>query len=191
MSVAGLLLAAGAGRRFGMPKALVRHGGELFVEHAADALHDGGCAPVVVVLGALAADVRSTADLSGSSVVDNPDWEAGMGSSLRAGLVALAGSAASAVLVLPVDTPGITATAVARFVAIASSGTPEDVLARATYGGQPGHPVLIGRSRWDEVAALADGDEGARPYLARHDAVLVPCEDVAGGEDVDRQEDLP
>jgi CTP:molybdopterin cytidylyltransferase MocA len=185
VTVAGLLLAAGAGRRYGMPKALVRHRGQLFVEHAADVLHDGGCSPVVVVLGALADDVRSTAALSGSSLVDNPDWASGMGSSLRVGLSALGGDV-SAVVVLPVDTPGVTATAVRRFVAMASPSA----LARATYDGVPGHPVLIGRERWAAVAELADGDAGARPYLARHDVTTVPCEDIASGADVDRPEDL-
>jgi CTP:molybdopterin cytidylyltransferase MocA len=186
VTVAGLLLAAGAGRRYGMPKALVRHRGRLFVEHAADVLHDGGCVPVVVVLGALADDVRSTAALSGSSLVDNPDWASGMGSSLRVGLAGLAGGDATSVVVLPVDTPGVTAEAVARFVAMASPS----VLARATYDGVPGHPVLIGRERWAAVAESADGDAGARPYLALHDVTIVPCEDVASGADVDRPEDL-
>lgn len=186
MGVAGLVLAAGAGRRFGMPKALVRHNGKLFVEHAAGVLHDGGCAPVVVVLGALAEAVRTTAVLTGSSIVDNPDWPTGMGSALRAGLAALAGTDRTAVLVLPVDTPGVTAAAVTRFVALAAP----DVLARATYDGAPGHPVLIGRDRWAEVAELAEGDAGARPYLARHQVTTVPCEDVADGHDVDRPEDL-
>jgi CTP:molybdopterin cytidylyltransferase MocA len=186
MTVAGLLLAAGGGRRYGMPKALVRHRGRLFVELAADALHDGGCAPVVVVLGALAEDVRATASLSGASLVDNPDWASGMGSSLRLGLSALADDV-TAVVVLPVDTPGVTAEAVRRFVDVAAP----DVLARATYDGVPGHPVLIGREHWAGAAVLADGDEGARPYLARHDVTRVPCEDVADGADVDRPADLP
>jgi CTP:molybdopterin cytidylyltransferase MocA len=187
VSVAGLLLAAGAGRRFGMPKALVRHGGRLFVEHAAEALHDGGCAPVVVVLGALAEDVRSTAMLSGSSLVDNPDWATGMGSSLRVGLSALNGVDAPAVVVLPVDTPGVTAAAVKRLAALASPSA----LARATYDGVPGHPVLIGRDHWAKVAELATGDEGAKPFLAQHEVTAVPCEDIAGGADVDKPEDLP
>lgn len=185
--VAGVLLAAGAGRRFGMPKALVRYRGTLLVEHAAGVLHAGGCAPVVVVLGASADSVRASASLPGSSLVDNPEWTTGMGSSLRVGLAALGPSDAAAALVLPVDTPGVTEAAVRRFVAL---GGP-DALARATYGGRPGHPVLIGRSRWPEVAAHAVGDAGARGYLATHPPLEVPCEDIAAGEDVDRPEDLP
>lgn len=185
--MAGVLLAAGAGTRFGMPKALVRHRGKLFVEHAAEVLHEGGCAPVVVVLGASAEAVRATAALPGSSLVDNPEWITGMGSSLRAGLAALAPSGATAALVLPVDTPGVTAAAVRRFVSLAAA----DALARATYSGTPGHPVLIGRTRWAAVAASAVGDAGARGYLARHPPLDVPCEDVAAGADVDRPSDLP
>jgi nicotine blue oxidoreductase len=187
VTVAGVLLAAGAGRRFGLPKALVRHRGRLFVEQAAQVLHDGGCDPVVVVLGASAAEVRAAASLPGSSLVDNPEWTSGMGSSLRVGLAALASATAEAAVILPVDTPGVTAAAVRRFVALASP----DALARATYDGRPGHPVLIGRSRWADVAAMATGDAGAREYLAAHPPLAVPCEDIAAGEDVDRPSDLP
>lgn len=168
-----------------MPKALVRHRGRLFVEHAAGVLHDGGCAPVVVVLGARAGDVRAEAALPGASLVDNPNWATGMGSSLRVGLSALGECAA--VVVLPVDTPGVTTAAVRRLAGLASP----EALARATYDGTPGHPVLIGREHWGGVAALATGDEGARPYLARHHVDTVPCEDVAVGIDVDRPEELP
>ncbi len=187
MGVAGVLLAAGAGRRFGMPKALVRHRGSLLVEHANHVLHAAGCTPVIVVLGASADEVRATAQLPGSSIVDNPDWTSGMGSSLRTGLAALADTDAPAALVLPVDTPGVTPAAIRRLAALAAP----DALARATYHGQPGHPVLIGRTHWTAVAATATGDAGARHYLASHHPTPVPCEDIATGEDVDRPEDLP
>jgi len=180
--VAGLLLAAGAGRRFGMPKALVRHRGGLFVEHAAAVLHEAGCAPVVIVLGASAGEVRATATLPGSSLVDNPGWESGMGSSLRVGLDSLSISDAIAVVVLPVDTPGVTAAAVRRLAALAAPD--------ASYDGAPGHPVLIGRTHWPGVRELATGDQGARAYLRRHGGTDVPCADVGTGTDVDRPEDL-
>src|SRR5205807_6064036 len=97
-SVAGLVLAAGAGRRLGgRPKALLPYRGGLLVEHAARVLRDGGCGPVHVVLGASAAAVRQQAgDLEGYRLVDNPEWAQGMGSSLRTGLRSLAGSGATA-----------------------------------------------------------------------------------------------
>ncbi|MFI5754946.1 NTP transferase domain-containing protein [Streptomyces sp. NPDC051569] len=188
--VAGLLLAAGGGRRLGgRPKALLTHRGRPLVEHAARALREGGCAPVHVVLGAAAEEVRDRADLPGSVLVDNPDWQAGMGSSLRAGLASLAGTGARAALVLLVDQPGIGAEAVARVVAAYRS---PDSLASASYDGGRGHPVLFGARRWAEIAADARGDRGARAYLrARESAiVLVECGDVARPYDIDTEEDL-
>lgn len=187
-AVAGLVLAAGAGRRFGMPKALVPHRGRLFVEHAAGVLRSAGCRPVLAVLGASADQVRAEADLAGVLTVSNPDWPSGMGSSLRAGLGALIEAPEPvAVIVLPVDTPGVTVEAVTRLTALASP----DVLGRATYDGVPGHPALIGRDHWPAVLASATGDEGARSYFRAHPPVDVPCADVADGRDVDRPEDLP
>jgi CTP:molybdopterin cytidylyltransferase MocA len=182
-----MLLAAGAGKRFGMPKALIRHRGRLFVEAGVGVLRQASCRPVVVVLGASSVEVRTTASLPHVDLVDNPDWASGMGSSLKAGLHALTTSDAVAVAILPVDTPGVTAAAVRRVAALASP----TVLARATFRGWPGHPVLIGRVHWAGVAELAAGDTGARRYLADHPATGVPCEDIATGEDVDRPEDLP
>jgi nicotine blue oxidoreductase len=181
-TVGGLLLAAGAGRRYGMPKALVRHGGSLLVERAFSTLRGGGCDPVVLVLGAAADEVRARADLSGAAVVVNPDWSGGMGSSLRVGLGELAGTPATAAVVLLVDTPGITSAAVARLVELAAP----DALAVATYQDQRGHPVLLGRSHWTGAAALAVGDMGAREYLRRHTVQEVPCDDIAEGTDLDR-----
>lgn len=216
MTAAGLLLAAGAGRRYGMPKALVTDAGRLLVERALATLVEGGCDPVVVVLGAAADEVLARAELSGAIVVVNPEWAGGMGSSLRAGLAALplpgpsrtadrpgdsgiagrpgcAGPAdlpgravparVDAACVLLVDTPGVTAGAVRRVAGLAAPGA----LAMATYHGEPGHPVLLGRDHWGAVAELAVGDVGARRYLARHPELVtrVPCEDIAVGDDLD------
>ncbi|MFE5867694.1 NTP transferase domain-containing protein [Streptomyces roseifaciens] len=188
--VAGLLLAAGGGRRLGgRPKALLGLHGRPLVEHAARALQEGGCAPVYVVLGAAAAEVRVHAGLAHCTLVDNPDWPDGMGSSLRAGLAAVAASDAGAVLVTLVDQPRVGAAAVSRVLAAHRSGAQ---LAAAAYGGERGHPVLFARPHWQGVARAATGDRGARAYLREHAAAvtLVECGDVAGPEDVDTPEDL-
>lgn len=184
--VAGLVLAAGAGRRFGSPKALaVLPDGTAFVRRAATALREGGCDPVVVVLGAQADLARELVDAA--EVVVNDGWAAGMGSSLGVGLAALPPTA-DAAMVLLVDTPGIGAEAVARLASYAAPGA----VAVATYDGRRGHPVLLGCDHWSEVSRLAVGDTGARPFLLAHRdlVVQVPCEDIASPEDIDRPGDL-
>ncbi|MEU0831335.1 nucleotidyltransferase family protein [Streptomyces sp. NPDC005969] len=188
--IAGLLLAAGGGRRLGgRPKALLEHRGRPLVEHAIRMLQEGGCGPVHVVLGAAADEVRARADLSGCAVTVNPQWPEGMGSSLRAGLGALSGTEADAALVLLVDQPGIGAQAVAR---VRSAYRSRMTLAAASYDGERGHPVLFGADRWADIAAGAVGDQGARAYLRAHrDAItLVECSDVAEAYDIDTAEDL-
>ncbi|MFE1914969.1 nucleotidyltransferase family protein [Streptomyces anandii] len=188
--VAGLVLAAGGGRRLGgRPKALLTHRGRPLVEHAVAVLRAAGCARVHVVIGARAADVRRLARLEGCVLVDNPRWEEGMGSSLRAGLDSLAGTGARAVLVSLVDQPGIGAEATAR---VRAAFRDETSLVSAAYEGVRGHPVLFGAAHWAGVAASATGDRGARAYLrARQEAVtLIECGDVARAYDIDTEADL-
>lgn len=171
---AGLVLAAGEGRRFGGPKAPYAVDGERLVDRAVRVLRAGGCDPVLVVLGAWVGDVPD------AEVVVNDAWPEGMGSSLRAGLAALEPRGeVDQVVVTLVDLPGLTADAVARLVS-AGSG-----LAAAAYTGQRGHPVLLGRAHWSGVVAAATGDQGARGYLAGRDVTLVEVGDVAEGTDLD------
>jgi CTP:molybdopterin cytidylyltransferase MocA len=188
--VAGLVLAAGGGRRYGMPKALVEYEGSLLVERAVRTAR-AVCDPVLVVLGARAVDVWRTADLDGATVLANRDWESGMASSLRTGLDGLrgwpvaagrrGGGAIDAALVTLVDMPGMTPEALAAVVAHAAP----DALAVATYDGVRGHPVLLGRDHWAGVAETATGDEGARRYLARHEVTEVDCTGLADPIDLD------
>jgi CTP:molybdopterin cytidylyltransferase MocA/SAM-dependent methyltransferase len=186
--VAGLLLAAGGGSRYGMPKALVPTGDGLMAARALRTLREGGLAPIVAVIGAAADEVRASVAWGDAVVVDNPQWRSGMGSSLRAGLAAMAAIAdVDAIVVLLVDTPGITPAAVQRLVRAARAGTPHDALLAAAYHGRQGHPVLIGRAHWAGVARSAVGDTGAKPYLRAHatDLHLIACEDIADGTDID------
>jgi len=179
---AGLLLAAGAGRRMGGPKALVELGGEALVLRALRVLAEGGCDPLTVVLGAAAERVAPLVE-GRARIVLAPDWAEGMGASLRAGL----SGDAQAVVVHLVDLPGVTASAVARLLEHAGP----EALARAAYGGVPGHPVLLGRAHWAAVREAAHGDAGARSYLRDNPTVrLVECGDVASPEDVDTPEQL-
>jgi CTP:molybdopterin cytidylyltransferase MocA len=188
MDVAGLVLAAGAGRRYGKPKALVSYQGRLLVQRAADTLGEAGCAQTLVVLGASAGQVRMQAPDLPESVV-NVDWASGMGSSLRAGLAALAGGPADAAVVLLVDMPGVGVTAVQRVIAQGGA----DALVMGGYGDRRGHPVVLGRNHWTGVAATAIGDKGARDYLRAHatEVRLVPVGDVADDREIDVPADWP
>lgn len=180
--VAAVVLAAGGGRRYGMPKALVEYDGSLLVERAV-ATARAVCDPVLVVLGARAVDVWREARLDDVVVLANRDWETGMASSLRAGLEGLRGWPApiDAALILLVDMPGMTPAAVARVAAHAGPGA----LAVATYDGVRGHPVLIGRDHWAGVVETATGDEGARRYLAAHEVTEIDCTGLADPIDLD------
>jgi CTP:molybdopterin cytidylyltransferase MocA len=181
-TVAAVVLAAGGGRRYGMPKALVEYEGSLLVERAVRTARKV-CDPVVVVLGAQAVDVWRAADLDGATVVANQDWETGMGSSLRTGLDGVRGwpRRVDAALVTLVDMPGMTAAALQQ---VAGHAAP-DALAVATYDGVRGHPVLLGRDHWAGVIQTLTGDEGARRYLAAHDVTEVDCTGLADPFDLD------
>ena len=187
MTVAGLLLAAGAGRRMGGPKALLRErDGTSFLDRGVRSLLDGGCHTVTVVLGSHAEEARQVL-VSRARVVVAEDWDEGMGASLRAGLAALQDSLDDAVVVTLVDLPDAGADVVRRILA---SGHGPDALVRAAYDGRPGHPVLLGRSHWAGVAASAQGDQGAREYFRTQPPTSCECGDLASGRDVDRPEDL-
>jgi len=187
VDVAGILLAAGSGRRLGLAKALVRDAeGTPWVLSRSRTLARGGCRPLLVVLGADYDESAALLDDEPVTVLRNRDWAEGMGSSLRLGLAAVPGTAEAANISV-VDTPGLTAGVVTRINEYASAGA----LVRATYDGVPGHPVLIGREHWPGVISLARGDRGARDYLRVHHPVEVECGDIGSGADVDIAEALP
>jgi CTP:molybdopterin cytidylyltransferase MocA len=196
--VAGLVLAAGAGSRYGRPKAVVVDAsGESWLVRAALALEAGGCDPILVVLGAGGAEAESLLRAAADRferpdrlrVVHAADWAAGLSASLAAGLDALGQAVntavpsdrVAAVALVPVDVPDLGAAVVRRVVAAATPGT----LRQAHFAGRPGHPVVIGREHWAPLRAGLVGDTGARPYLVAHDVTAVPCDDLGTGLDVD------
>ncbi len=172
----GIVLAAGAGTRFGGPKVLAAEGG--WLHDVVHALSDGGCASVIVVLGAAVVDVPPPA-----RAVVADDWADGMSASLRAGLAA-AGEGGEQVAVLHlVDIPDVGADVVRR-VLTAMRGAPCG-LARAYYRGVPGHPVALSREHWPGLRESLSGDRGARDYLRDRDVTAVECGDLASGSDID------
>jgi molybdenum cofactor cytidylyltransferase len=175
----GVLLAAGEGRRYGKPKVLV----DGWLDAAVGALRDGGCADVVLVLGA-ALPTRGVAAPPGVTAVVAPDWRDGLSASVRTGLAEADRLHADYAVLHVIDTPDVGAAVVARVLGRArASGSG---LARAYFGDRPGHPVVIARRHWPDVLEQLSGDHGAGAYLrGRQDVEIVDCGDLAGGDDVD------
>jgi nicotine blue oxidoreductase len=187
-----VLLAAGSGSRLGLgPKALLPFRGRTLVEVLAGVLLDGGCRDVVVVLGADAVRVAANADLAAYTVVQNPDWQTGMGGSFRLGMAAA--TTRDHVLIALVDQPGLTAEIVARLL---THHRPGRVTAAAYRGAdgilRRGHPLLLDATLRAQAAESATGDAGARLFLQQHPELvdLVDCGDQAGGEDLDTSDQL-
>lgn len=178
--VIGVLLAAGAGARFGggVPKPLAEVWGRALYEWPLAALRDGGVDEVVVVVGA------EPFAVAGAEVVVAEAWAEGIAASLRAGVARAAERGAEAVVVSLADQPLLDPRAVAKVLAARGDGA---TAVRATYDGVPNHPTVIESPLFGAVATLR-GDEGARPLL--RDARLVPCDGLGSPEDVDTPADL-
>jgi len=183
MTVCGIVLAAGAGTRYGQPKALARDAdGVPWVARVVDTLVAAGCAPVFVMLGAQRAEAAALVPAA-AMIVGVADWADGLSASVRAGLGAASTTTATGALVVPVDVPEVATSACRRVMARA--GSAPDALVQATYAGAVGHPVLIGRAFWRSLAEQVRGDRGAGPYLRAHGALAVECGDLWHGRDVD------
>lgn len=185
--IAGVVLAAGEGRRFGGGKQLAELAGRPLLEHALEASEQAGLEHRFVVLGANAERIEATLDLHGHEVVLCPDWNEGMAASLRAGVNAARSAGASAILITLGDQPRVSAAAMRRI--LGSRDAPSVKAVRASYAGKPGHPTLLEDSLFDTLLAL-EGDEGARGVFNPAFTKIVPCDDVADPTDVDVVGDL-
>jgi molybdenum cofactor cytidylyltransferase len=179
-AVAGLVLAAGAGTRFGESSKLLAelHGRPLLEWAVRAQCGVRAISRVVVVLGARADEVLARVDFGRAETVVCEDWETGQAASLRTGLTALNGAAK--VLVTLGDQPLITPAVVARFVG-------EPPLTRAVYDGRPGHPVVLGAEQISELMSLR-GDRGARDLL--RGGPVIEAGRLCSGRDVDTPDDL-
>lgn len=176
----GIILAAGSGSRIGSPKAGIEIDGVRLIDKAVALFLEANIEEVFVVLGAWKGFVP------GAKIIENPDWQSGMGSSLRIGLQEISkNSRYSEAIISLVDLPGMTAAAIA---AVANS--PHEIV-MGTFDGKPGHPVKFSRKHWKNIAESVTGDVGARNFLkGRDDVVTIPLDTLAKGKDVDTPEDL-
>jgi CTP:molybdopterin cytidylyltransferase MocA len=184
--IGGMVLAAG----FGGGKLLARLDGRPLIEYALAAM--AGARSVehtVVVLGYGADEIRAAVRLHGAEPVLCTEWQEGQAASLRAGLSALiaAGPEAApleAVVVTLGDQPRVDARAIETVVGARLAGDPAPAALRASYGGRPGHPVLLERELFGAVASLR-GDIGARDLLRGARVRDVPCDGLGCPDDVD------
>ena len=181
--VAGLVLAAGAGTRFGGAKQLAELDGRPMLEHSLRAMTAARLSRVVVVLGANAEEVVAAVDLHGAEPLVCPRWEKGQAASLACGLAELADW--EAVVVTLGDQPRMAPDAVRRVIGSRNGAA----AVRATYAGEPGHPVLLERELFEPLRNVS-GDLGARNLLLSVQVLEVPCDDLGGGEDVDTRAQL-
>ncbi|MEM6293649.1 MAG: nucleotidyltransferase family protein [Myxococcota bacterium] len=183
MSVAAVVLAAGASSRMGRPKALIEWRGRPFFMHCSARASDAGCAPVVVVWGATALPEGA------ASLVHNPTWWDGPLSSLQAGLRAVVPSGPSAVLVLTVDRPHVQADTLEQLLA-AHAAAPAHVV-QPEYERRRGHPIVLPASLLNDVLALPPTDT-LRSVVGRSDVVrtFVHVEDAAVRDNLDTPDDL-
>ena len=185
--IAAVVLAAGSGSRFVGAKQLAELDGIPLLEHALRAVEAVPAIDrIVVVLGARADEVRAGVDLGAAEPVVCDDWEEGQAASLRCGIAAVA-DADAAVLTLG-DMPRITPEVIARFAQLAAEHGAV-ARARAVYDGMPGHPVVLGREYFAQVAALR-GDVGARDVLKAIGAYAIECSHLCSAADVDTPEAL-
>jgi molybdenum cofactor cytidylyltransferase len=177
--IGGLVLAAGAATRFGSTKQLAEFDGRPLLEHAIRAMVASPVGRVVVVLGSGAEEVLAAVDMHGADAIVCGRWAEGQSASLACGLAELSGC--EAVVVTLGDQPLMSPDAIRRVIAARGRGA---AAVRATYHGEPGHPVLLERRLFERMRDVT-GDRGARNLLISMRTREVPCDDLGGGQDVD------
>jgi molybdenum cofactor cytidylyltransferase len=184
-----VILAAGGATRMGRPKQLLQLAGVSLLRRAAETALATSCRPIVVVLGANAE--QATAEISGLSVsaVVNPNWQNGIGTSIRAGVAALlAGQQRPAAVALMLcDQPLILPAAIDELVRQqATSGKP---ICAARYSGTLGTPAVFAAKLFDELLALGDS-EGGKAVIMRHAAETEAFDIPAAATDIDTEADF-
>ncbi|HEY0307609.1 MAG TPA: nucleotidyltransferase family protein [Acidobacteriaceae bacterium] len=190
MRTAAVLLAAGASTRLGQPKQLVTIDGESLLSRSIRIAFESGIDEVFVVLGAQAGTLRQhLANSTKAELVENPDWQQGMATSIHAGVrAALAHQPPpQAIILLTCDQPAVTPFHLVQLQLLADEDPPR--IAASTYADRIGVPAVFPQQYFSELLALT-GDTGARSLLRAHAADLETLSLEHGELDLDTPESL-
>jgi CTP:molybdopterin cytidylyltransferase MocA len=182
VAIAGVVLAAGAGSRFGGRKLSATLDGRPILDHVVEVARAAGLEPLIVVVGP-GSDLRP----SGTQRIVNERPERGLSTSLQAGLAAVPEEAPAAVILLG-DQPLVRADTIRALVAAADAKQGYAVLPRYADGGGP-NPVLLPRSLFG-LAQTATGDRGIGPVLAERPDIVIEVPAEGSNPDVDTPADL-
>ena len=188
MSIGAVVLAAGGSSRFGQPKQLAIFQGEPLVRRIVTAAKDAGCAPVVVVVGAGAAQITPVLAGHSVSIIEHPNWSNGLGSSIAVGVkhAAIIAADLEAVILLTCDQPFVNATTLRQLIQLhLENGT---TIVASAYAETLGIPALFGRSCFADLLQLR-GDMGAKGVILARRNDVTPFDFPAAAIDIDTAAD--
>ena len=185
-NIGAVVLAAGGSSRLGQPKQLLKFRGETLVRRVVGAAAEAGCDPIVVVVGETGAAIRDELRGTRATIIENPEWQRGLGTSIRCGLRDIA-SSLDAVILLTCDQPLVESSVIAELIA-AKKGTGKPIVA-SSYANTLGVPALFDRSFFETLIALPN-DSGAKSLIETHPGDTASIEFEAGAIDIDTPEDF-
>jgi len=187
--ISAIVLAAGESRRMGGTKQLLPWHEKTVLGHLLDTLQSSSVGEIILVLGHEAERILEKVAIREIKVVFNPDYQKGMSTSLRRGLMA-ANQAADGFLVVLADQPAITPEIIDRLIDSFGQVQPGKNIVAPSFRGRRGHPVLFGRKYREEFGGLT-GEVGGREILARHpeDILVLEVDTDAVLIDLDTPED--
>ena len=186
-AVSAVVLAAGASRRMGAPKQLLRLGGETILQRTLNNVRASDVGEIVLVLGHAAESVEKAISTERIRIVRNPDYQQGMGTSLRAGLASVNADAGGALIILA-DQPFVRPETLNELITCHQESKPQILI--PMYRGFRGNPVLLDRSVFEEVKGL-NGDIGCRAIFGDHTEGIrkLPVDDAGILLDIDSRGD--
>jgi molybdenum cofactor cytidylyltransferase len=188
MSVAAVVLAAGGSIRFGKPKQLAIFQGEPLVRRIVTAAKDAGCAPVVVVVGASAAQIAPVLAGLPVSIIEHPNWSNGLGSSIGVGVMHAASITPDldAAILLACDQPFVNAVMLRQLIQMHLEN--KKPIVASAYAETLGVPALFDRSCFGDLLQLT-GDSGAKGIILARRNDVTPFDFPTAAVDIDTAAD--